>query len=97
MIYLDFEGYMRKEPSLVGYLIDGEFTQFILDEEFLPIAQATDIKFKNYKKFSKEILAMSNKLGRPIVSCSERELDQFEEFEIPFVYLNLRIKIKLHL
>jgi hypothetical protein len=89
MIYLDFEGYMKKEPSLVGYLIDGKFTQFILDEEFLPIAEETDIKFKNYKKFSKEILAMSNKLGRPIVAWSEREADQFEEFEIHFVYLNL--------
>ena len=89
MIYLDFEGYMNKEPSLVGYLFNSEFKQVILDEDYLPIAQETDIKFQKYEEFCNEILTISNQSGQPIVAWSENEYDLFRQFGILFEYRNL--------
>ena len=89
MIYLDFEGYMNKEPSLVGYLLNNEFKQVILDEDYLPIAQETNIKFQKYEEFCNEILTISNQSGQPIVAWSENEYDLFRQFGILFEYRNL--------
>ena len=45
MIYLDFEGFINEPPSLVGYKIDGKFTQLILDDDLSLISEETDINF----------------------------------------------------
>ena len=41
MIYLDFEGFINEKPSLVGYKIDGKFTQLILDVDLSLISEET--------------------------------------------------------
>ena len=95
MIYLDFEGYMKQSPSLVGVQLDGEFKQIILDEDFSQIAKETDIEFQNYDQFCIDIIAISNLSGQPITAWSENELDIFKAFKIPFDYCNLLKEAKL--
>jgi len=62
MIFLDFEGFTNKKPSLVGYRIDGSFKQIILDEDFIQISKETDIEFKEYEEFCDWILSKSYEL-----------------------------------
>ena len=50
MIYLDFEGFINEKPSLVGYKIDGKFTQLILDDDLSLISEKTDINFMNFEE-----------------------------------------------
>mgnify|MGYP001259445796 CR=1 FL=1 len=51
LIYLDFEGFEAKDPSLVGYLYKGKFKQIILDNDFKTIADETNIDFSEFKSF----------------------------------------------
>ena len=51
MIYLDFEGFINEAPSLVGYKIDGKFTQLILDDDLSLISEETDINFMDFEEF----------------------------------------------
>ncbi len=89
MIYLDFEGFINETPSLVGYIIDGKFTQLILDEDLSLISEETDINFMNFEEFCHEIIARSNKTKEPIVAWSDNELFVFKEFQENIHYCNL--------
>ena len=94
MIYLDFEGFINKPPTFVGYLFNGQFTQVIFDETFLPIAKEKGLKFQKYDEFCIEILKTSNQLGQPITAWSEREKEELDKFDIPYQYCNLRKEVK---
>ena len=89
MIYLDFEGFIKETPSLVGYKIDGKFTQLILDEDLSLISEETDINFMDFEEFCHEIIARSNKTKEPIVAWSDNELFVFKEFQENIHYCNL--------
>lgn len=89
MIYLDFEGFVNKKPSFVGYQIDGEFTQLILDKDFCLLSEGTDIGFMKFEDFCHLIIARSNKSKKPIVAWSSSELSIFNEFEKNIHYCNL--------
>ena len=89
MIYLDFEGFANKKPSFVGYQIDGEFTQIILDKTYSLISDETDIAFMDFEEFCHSIIDISNKLEKPIVAWSSHELSVFTEFQKNINYCNL--------
>ena len=94
MIYLDFEGFINKPPTFVGYLFNGQFTQVIFDETFLPIAKEKGLKFQKYDEFCIEILKTSNQSGQPITAWSEREKEELDKFDIPYQYCNLLNEVK---
>jgi len=94
MIFLDFEGFTNKKPSLVGYRIDGSFKQIILDEDFIQISKETDIEFKEYEVFCDWIISKSDELKQPIVAWSETELDNLKDFKDDVNYCNLLKKTK---
>ena len=89
MIYLDFEGFANKKPSFVGYQIDGEFSQLILDKEFSLISDETDIAFMDIEEFCHLIIDRSNKLKKPIVAWSTNELSVFSKYHKSINYFNL--------
>jgi len=89
MIFLDFEGFPDKKPSLVGYQIDGSFKQIILDEDFMQISKETDIEFKEYEEFCDWILSKSYELKQPITAWSSTELTILKEFKDDINYCNL--------
>jgi len=89
MIFLDFEGFPDKKPSLVGYQIDGNLKQIILDEDFMQISKETDIEFKEYEEFCDWILSKSYELKQPITAWSSTELTILKEFKDDINYCNL--------
>ena len=89
MIFIDFEGYVNKNPSLAGYQIGNEFKQIILDTKLVNISQETDIGFQDYENFCRWIISQSNELNQPITAWSENELEIFSQFQTPFDYCNL--------
>ena len=89
MIYLDFEGFANKKPSFVGYQIDGEFSQLILDKEFSLISDETDIAYMDIEEFCHLIIDRSNKLKKPIVAWSSNELSVFSRYHKNINYFNL--------
>ena len=94
MIFLDFEGFTNKKPSLVGYQIDDNFKQIILDEDFIQISKETDIEFMKFEEFCDWIISKSNELKQPIVAWSITELNFLKEFEDDINYCNLLKKTK---
>ena len=50
MIFIDFEGYVNKNPSLAGYLIGNEFKQMNLDKKLTRVQKSKWTKLLNHKK-----------------------------------------------
>ena len=89
MIFLDFEGFMDKNPSLVGYQIEGQFKQIILDKNFLQISNETETEFQEFEEFCEWIILKSNELDEPITAWSSNEFNVFKDFQEDINYCNL--------
>ena len=59
-IYIDFEGFQDKSPSLIGVLVENDFEQIVLDPELESAARAKSMRLVN----------LSDEIGR--ASCRER-------------------------
>ncbi len=76
-IYIDFEGYVKEAPALIGILIEDDFEQIVLDEKFRGAAPYKDpIAVIPGKSVISELLARSISEDRKIVAFSTLEKEQ---------------------
>lgn len=79
-IYLDFEGFKDKTPSLVGILIDGGLTQVVLDPRLFPAAVVKGCKPGSIQEVARDLQERCQAEGRTLVAYSEHELRLFERY-----------------
>lgn len=79
-IYVDFEGFKDKPPSLVGILVDGKLKQVILEPKLFPAAVAKECKMGFIEEVARELRARCESEGRVLISYSEHELRQFKQY-----------------
>ena len=72
-IYIDFEGFVEKSPTLVGVLIEGEFEQTVFDPRLSPAAEAKGLQMADLPDFVAEMVGLSLKQNRCIVAYSQHE------------------------
>jgi hypothetical protein len=79
-IYVDFEGFKDKPPSLVGILVDGKLKQVILEPKLFAAAVAKECKTGSIEEVARELRAKCEAEGRFLISYSEHELRQFKQY-----------------
>lgn len=79
-IYVDFEGFKDKPPSLVGILVDGKLNQVIFEPKLFPAAVAKECKMGFIEEVARELRAKCEAEGRVLISYSEHELRQFKQY-----------------
>ena len=93
-IYIDFEGFEKEAPALLGVLIDGSFEQIILDEKFRGAATYKNpMRFVPGKQLISELLDRSIKEKRRIVAFSAHEKEQcmrWYQIDISNQYVNAK-------
>ena len=76
-IYIDFEGYVKEAPALIGILIEDDFEQIVLDEKFRGAAAYKDpIAVIPGETVISDLLARSTSEDRKIVAFSTLEKEQ---------------------
>jgi hypothetical protein len=98
-IYIDFEGFEKEAPALLGILIDEVFEQIILDEKFQGAATYKNpMRFVPGKQLISELLDRSIKEDRRIVAFSAHEKAQcmrWYQIDISKQYVNARIVARM--
>ena len=85
-IYLDFEGTAVDSPSLLGVLIEGEFTQYVFEPVLEPAAKAKAVELGGTCRFATpaealvEIQRRVKAERRHVFAWSTRERDAIDEF-----------------
>jgi hypothetical protein len=72
-IYIDFEGFMKDSPSLIGIACEYEFKQVVLSEGLYPAAEAKGLETASLERIGQELLARSDDENRLIVGYSQLE------------------------
>jgi hypothetical protein len=78
-IYVDFEGFKDKPPSLVGILVDGQLRQVVLDPQLFSAAVAKNCETSSIEAVARELRARCQAEGRVLIGFSTHELEVFEE------------------
>jgi hypothetical protein len=76
-IYVDFEGFKDKTPSLVGILVEGVLTQIVLDPRLFPAAVVKGCKTGSIREVAHELGERCQSEGRTLVAYSGHELRTF--------------------
>ena len=79
-IYIDFEGFMKDSPSLIGIACEYEFTQFVLSEPLYPAGEAKGLKGASLERVAQGLVARSNDEDRLIVGYSQLERNLLQEY-----------------
>ena len=102
-IYIDFEGFIEKPPSLVGELKNNNFKVYIFSETLqgIPIHECRDCKINivhtDLRTYLDNLIHECKTNNKKIVAFSERESNVFKEFninEIEKYYINAHKEIK---
>ncbi len=76
-IYIDFEGFIKEAPALIGILVEDSFEQLVLDAKFSGAAAYKDpIQVKPGQLLVSDLLARSLNEERRIVAFSTLEKEQ---------------------
>ena len=67
-IYIDFEGFMDKTPSLLGILVEDEFEQVVLDPSLRLAAIAKDLRISTLEAEVRSLVKRCEQEGRKIVA-----------------------------
>jgi len=96
-IYIDFEGFEARDPSLIGILIDDHFEQVILSNTLESAAKAKGLVYRLGKDLLLEIHQRAIKEHRKIVAYSSHEKEQCYKWyglDISAVYVNANLLAK---
>ena len=99
MIFIDFEGFKNKPPSLVGYKFKRDFKQIILDPELKEICLDQKMEYLSFENFCHFIVNLSKESGCDLVAYTEHEKDTIERitkenFEYVDVHKLIKKKVK---
>jgi len=84
-IYIDFEGFMKKPPSLLGILIEDRLEQVVLDERLRLASDAKGLRTLTLSTIVDELLMRSRKEDRYIVAFTQHEkrvVQAYAEFDL---------------
>jgi hypothetical protein len=93
-IYIDFEGFMKHPPSLIGIMCENDFWQVVLTEDLILAAQAKNIKFDDGKNVISNLILRAINEDRKIVAYSSFEKEQcyrWYDLDISSVYVNANL------
>jgi hypothetical protein len=96
-IYVDFEGYVGKPPSLIGVAIGPAFTQVVLDTGLRLAAEAKGLQVQKGSSVVEGLLARATRENRRIVAFSQHEKRICKEFygiDLSPVYADARFIAK---
>ena len=88
-IYVDFEGFKDKSPSLIGILVEGSLEQVVLDRRLFAAAVASRCRQTSIEAVAGELMTRCRSEGRRLVGYSQHErrifwqhagIDFFEEY-----------------
>ncbi len=82
-IYLDFEGFVKEPPSLLGVLIDGSFETLVLDPTLRPAAEAKGLRVTDGTAALRGILERARLEDRIVCAFGNREREAaLEDFGV---------------
>lgn len=104
-IYIDFEGFEEKPPTLLGILIDNHLEQVVLDPEMELVAAARGHRLCSLDAEARRLLKLSSDEQRLIIAYSQHERKQivtYAQIDIGGHYRDARMiakrwRITLHL
>jgi len=76
-IYVDFEGFKDKSPSLIGILVEGSLEQVVLDRRLFAAAVASRCRQTSIEAVAGELMTRCRSEGRRLVGYSQHELRMF--------------------
>lgn len=79
-IYVDFEGFANKSPSLLGILVDRSLSQVVLDPRLKPAAEAKGCKIAGIRDVAVALKKWCQQSGRKLVGYSQHELQVFFKY-----------------
>jgi O-acetyl-ADP-ribose deacetylase (regulator of RNase III) len=97
-IYIDFEGFTDKLPSLIGIQIEGNFQQVVFDESLKLAAKAKGLAVADFKAYIGSLIQQAQTEARLVVAYSEHEQNVIMEhagIDISARYLDARKLAKL--
>jgi hypothetical protein len=102
-IYIDFEGFIEKPPSLIGEFKNNKFTTYIFSQTLIGIPNheckncSINIIHIDLNTYLKNLITECKENNRKIVAFTERELEVFKTNnfdEIQEYYINAHREIK---
>jgi len=79
-IYIDFEGFEDRTPSILGILIGEKLEQLVLDEKLALGAAAKGLRVSTLAECINSLMAVSKEEDRLIVAYSQHEKNVIREF-----------------
>lgn len=79
-IYIDFEGFEDKPPTLLGLQIDGDFKQVIFDERLQPAANEKGLSIEKPRAFLANLVRQAKQESRRLFAYSQYENNIFRDF-----------------
>jgi hypothetical protein len=96
-IYIDFEGFMDKAPSLIGVAIGSKFYQVALDEGLRLAAAAKNIPVREGDELVRDLLERAVREKRRIVAfspCEKRICRKYYQLDLSPVYADANRIVK---
>jgi hypothetical protein len=78
-IYVDFEGFKDKPPSLVGILVDGQLRQVVLEPQLFSAAVAKNCETSSIEAVARELRTRCQAEERVLIGFSTHELKAFKQ------------------
>ena len=96
-IYIDFEGFMDKAPSLIGVAINSKFYQVALDDGLRLAADAKKIPVRSGDQLARGLLERAMRENRRIVAfspCEKRICRKYYQLDLSPVYADANRVVK---
>jgi len=96
-IYIDFEGFMDKAPSLIGVAIGSKFYQVALDDDLRLAAAAKKIPVRDGDELVRDLLERAIREKRRIVAfspCEKRICKKYYQLDLSPVYVDANRIVK---
>ena len=103
-IYIDFEGFVDKTPSLLGIRVESSLTQVVLDPKLHSAAQAKNLPSAGLRETIEQLIIRCRQERRLIIGYSQHEktvIKQYADIDLIGLYRDARMiakrwKNKLH-
>ena len=79
-IYIDFEGFKDREPSLIGIRVEENFEQVLLDPALSDAARAKGLKVQALKEVVKDLVDQADLESRRIIAFTQSEINKIEQY-----------------
>jgi len=93
-IYIDFEGFVDKPPTLIGILIEDHFEQIIFEDGLRSAADAKGMRVSSLNEVIDKLYSVCADEGRLIVAYSQHEINVIRKYtnrDISDIYRDARM------